>query len=260
VGRTAKMVCTLLAIISILLAALFSAFAPGTYKERTPDLLFVGLMPALGFYLSGHILRHVLTLGGKIGESIAICCYRQIVPLTRGRAKWALACGLDSFLATCLMILTRCLWTMRCWLVREAIFEFSCLLIRQGARFAISMQIVWSLILNRRTRGELRASISRLYYLHDLRREREPRLVILTIAFLAALGLGWIGGSNLYWLLKTRTDEPGDTRGVNVLVERIIGVESNGNPNAKNKRSSATGLGQFLDETWLEMIRAHRLI
>jgi hypothetical protein len=26
----------------------------------------------------------------------------------------------------------------------------------------------------------------------------------------------------------------------------------------KNKRSSATGLGQFLNETWLDMIRAHR--
>jgi hypothetical protein len=82
--------------------------------------------------------------------------------------------------------------------------------------------------------------------------------VILPIAFLAALGLGWIDGSNLYWLFETRTDEPGDTGGVNVVVERIIDVESNGNPNAKNKRSSATGPGQFLDETWLEMIRAHR--
>jgi len=42
------------------------------------------------------------------------------------------------------------------------------------------------------------------------------------------------------------------------VVERIIGVESDGSPNAKNRRSSALGLGQFLDETWLDMIRAHR--
>jgi hypothetical protein len=95
--------------------------------------------------------------------------------------------------------------------------------------------------------GNLRASTS-----------LEPRVAIQTLAFLAALALGGIGGSNLYWLLETRTEKPRDTRGVNVVVERIIGVESNGNPNAKNKRSSATGLGQFLDETWLEMIRAHR--
>jgi hypothetical protein len=44
---------------------------------------------------------------------------------------------------------------------------------------------------------------------------------------------------------------------IDAVVKRIIGVESDGDPNAKSKRSSATGLGQFLDETWLDMIRAH---
>src|SRR5215204_5811531 len=43
-----------------------------------------------------------------------------------------------------------------------------------------------------------------------------------------------------------------------VVAERIICAESNGDPNAKNKRSSATGAAQFIDETWLHMIRAHR--
>ena len=33
---------------------------------------------------------------------------------------------------------------------------------------------------------------------------------------------------------------------------------SNGIPNAKNKLSSATGAGQFLDDTWLEAVRKHR--
>ena len=45
---------------------------------------------------------------------------------------------------------------------------------------------------------------------------------------------------------------------VKALVERIIKVESNGIPNAKNKLSSATGTGQFLDDTWLEAVRKHR--
>jgi hypothetical protein len=35
-------------------------------------------------------------------------------------------------------------------------------------------------------------------------------------------------------------------------------VESNGNANVRNKRSSAIGAGQFLNETWLELIRAYR--
>jgi|SRR5258708_18422855 hypothetical protein len=41
---------------------------------------------------------------------------------------------------------------------------------------------------------------------------------------------------------------------VKTVVERIIAVESSGDSSAKNKRSSATGAGQFLDETWLELI------
>jgi hypothetical protein len=45
---------------------------------------------------------------------------------------------------------------------------------------------------------------------------------------------------------------------VNTIVERIIAVESSGDSNAKNKRSTATGAGQFLDETWLEMIGSYR--
>lgn len=42
------------------------------------------------------------------------------------------------------------------------------------------------------------------------------------------------------------------------LTGRIIGAESGGNPFAKNPRSSAGGLGQFIDSTWLATVRKHR--
>lgn len=42
------------------------------------------------------------------------------------------------------------------------------------------------------------------------------------------------------------------------LVDQIIGVESGGNPNAKNPNSSASGPGQFIDSTWLAMLAKHR--
>lgn len=42
------------------------------------------------------------------------------------------------------------------------------------------------------------------------------------------------------------------------LVDQIIGVESGGNPNARNSRSSASGLGQFIDSTWLSTLARHR--
>jgi hypothetical protein len=75
-------------------------------------------------------------------------------------------------------------------------------------------------------------------------------------AFLIVLGLGF-GGWTLYRSLN-RSDELSGTTAVSALVERIIAVESNGDSNAKNSRSSATGLGQFLDETWLDLMRAYR--
>jgi hypothetical protein len=42
------------------------------------------------------------------------------------------------------------------------------------------------------------------------------------------------------------------------LVDSIIGVESGGNPNATNPNSSASGLGQFIDSTWLSTIKQAR--
>jgi hypothetical protein len=42
------------------------------------------------------------------------------------------------------------------------------------------------------------------------------------------------------------------------LVDQIIGVESGGNPNATNPRSSATGAGQFLASTWIDTLAKHR--
>lgn len=82
-------------------------------------------------------------------------------------------------------------------------------------------------------------------------------LVLLTGMLLVALGAGWSAGRYFH-----RTPAPAQEmpQRVNIdsVVDQIIKVESNGDPNLKNKRSSATGLGQFLDETWLLLMRAHR--
>ena len=42
------------------------------------------------------------------------------------------------------------------------------------------------------------------------------------------------------------------------LIDSIIGAESGGNADARNPNSSASGLGQFLDATWLSMMAKHR--
>lgn len=42
------------------------------------------------------------------------------------------------------------------------------------------------------------------------------------------------------------------------LIDQIISVESGGNPKAKNPNSTATGAGQFIERTWLDMLARHR--
>jgi hypothetical protein len=45
---------------------------------------------------------------------------------------------------------------------------------------------------------------------------------------------------------------------VEALVARIIEVESGNDAAAKNPKSTATGLGQFVEQTWLQMMRRYR--
>jgi hypothetical protein len=81
--------------------------------------------------------------------------------------------------------------------------------------------------------------------------------VIAAIASAAAIALSAILHSYV-----SRNTQPSrqtiETIDVRDLVERIIKVESAGLANKKNKLSSATGAGQFLDDTWLEAVRKHR--
>ncbi len=80
--------------------------------------------------------------------------------------------------------------------------------------------------------------------------------VLLAAMLLMAVGVGWSAGR--YFHMATALAPAAQEVNIDAVVDQIIKVESNGDANAKNKRSSATGLGQFLNETWLLLIRAHR--
>jgi hypothetical protein len=84
------------------------------------------------------------------------------------------------------------------------------------------------------------------------------RSLIITSLFLIAGGFGWLGATASHWPSDPQRLELSGAAAIHAVVEQIIRVESNGDPSAKNRRSTATGLGQFLEETWLDMIRAHR--
>jgi hypothetical protein len=74
---------------------------------------------------------------------------------------------------------------------------------------------------------------------------------------LVGLGLASFGTWSLVGFLRGQ-GTLSDKAAVDSVVDRIIMAESGGNADARNKRSSAAGTAQFIDETWLEMIRAYR--
>ena len=83
------------------------------------------------------------------------------------------------------------------------------------------------------------------------------RFLILIGMLLVGLGFGFAVGTYSH-RAPAPLQETSEAVNIDAVVEQIINVELSGDPNARNKRSSAMGLGQFVDETWLILIRAHR--
>ena len=81
--------------------------------------------------------------------------------------------------------------------------------------------------------------------------------VVVAAVLVAVLGLGIIAAVNVLHLLGRGETLTGKAA-VDSVVTRILSAESRGAAELKNKRSSAAGPAQFLDDTWLDMIRAYR--
>jgi Membrane proteins related to metalloendopeptidases len=67
-----------------------------------------------------------------------------------------------------------------------------------------------------------------------------------------------VGGAAINPLQTGGLAADGGDDAVGKLVDRIVRVESGGNATAKNPLSTATGLGQFIESTWLRMMRTYR--
>ena len=71
-------------------------------------------------------------------------------------------------------------------------------------------------------------------------------------------------GATLDWLRSSQMQQnqyhPAPTNGIDfdVLTPLITGHESGNRPNIQNPRSSATGPGQFIDSTWIDVLKQHR--
>jgi len=86
-----------------------------------------------------------------------------------------------------------------------------------------------------------------------------PVASLTAVCLLLPVGFWYFAaGPDACWLSVRSHDETLARLAADVVARRIVKVESNGDADAKNPRSSATGAGQFLDGTWLDMIRAYR--
>lgn len=101
--------------------------------------------------------------------------------------------------------------------------------------------------------------------------DRLPANVALHAEVKAGAVIGKVAGDPGLTFQLLKADKPVDpvpfltggtevlaSNAVEMLISRIIHVESGGNATARNPLSSATGLGQFIEGTWLRMMRSYR--
>lgn len=78
------------------------------------------------------------------------------------------------------------------------------------------------------------------------------------LMFLAILLMTFIGVTVIFILPDLIRNIMREGQNSNHVVAHIIQAESNGCTNLKNKRSTASGPGQFIETTWLQLIRKYR--
>jgi hypothetical protein len=83
-------------------------------------------------------------------------------------------------------------------------------------------------------------------------------VALIACALLGSLGWRFFGASKACHPSDLRQFGTVDGLSVDRVAYRIVIAESSGDVTAKNELSSATGAGQFLDATWLDMIRTAR--
>jgi hypothetical protein len=159
VGREAQTAGTFLSVLCLFFVSAFTVFIPASFEERVGYFFLFGLAPALGFYLIGHILGGMLALSCKLCGIIASHCLRWHARFTKSLLNWASASVLDlsdrcsSTLAHYRLAAGRCMQILPRWAQKQrrsvsrqyryvcrSIIEFSCLLIRNAARFLITLQ------------------------------------------------------------------------------------------------------------------------
>lgn len=117
VAQAAQTTATFLAALCLFFGAAFATFVSVSLEKRIEFSFFVGLIPAFGLYLTGHILHQLLGLSCKFCEIIAARCFRLLAPFANSLVNWAGALVLN-VLDRCSINIARGLLTTSQWMQR----------------------------------------------------------------------------------------------------------------------------------------------
>jgi hypothetical protein len=215
-----------LALVCLFFGAAFAVFVSGSIEQRIGNLLIFALIPAVGFYAAGRMLGQLMIFGIGLCDVLIASCSRKVLRLAQDLLSWA-----D----------TRCL---------ELMTELSKRALGPSTGSTIQAHSIAVETSEVPVGANVRTAVDRNGW--------ALWCLITTGLLLIAGGFGWLGATASHWASDPRRQELTGAATIHAVVEQIIRVESNGDPNAKNTRSTATGLGQFLEETWLDMIRTQR--
>src|SRR5262245_18337277 len=130
-----------LAVISLFFGAAFAAFASGSLEQRIGNLIFLGFLPAVAVFAGGHILGQLLVVSSKLCDAIIAGCFRYATLLLKELFSWV-GTHVSNWLASLPAVRQKVCYSAHRYYgrVSHVSFDFSCLLIRSVARFAIRIE------------------------------------------------------------------------------------------------------------------------
>ena len=130
-----------LAVVCLSFGAAFAAFASGSFEQRIGNLFFLGLLPAVAVFAGGHILGRLLVVSSKACDVVISASFRYATPLLNELLSWV-GTQVSNWLASLPAIRQKVCYTAHRYYGRAShvSFDFSCLLIRSVARFAIRIE------------------------------------------------------------------------------------------------------------------------
>ena len=130
-----------LAVICLSFGAAFAAFASGSLEQRIGNLIFLGFIPAVAVYAGGHLLGQLLAVSSKLCDVIMASSFRYATLLLRALLSWV-GTHVSNWLASLPPVRQKVCYSARRYYgrVSHVSFDFSCLLIRSAARFALRIE------------------------------------------------------------------------------------------------------------------------